>query len=78
MQSSQFGNSKPNSTSKEDPEKNKPAVSAKSSWLAHKLNCLGEDEIVLARDANIRREEDWYDINDPRNPLNIRRRNEST
>lgn len=51
-------------------------TSYKDAWLGHKMNCLGEDEIVLARDANIRNEEDWYDIYDPRNPLNKRRRNE--
>lgn len=48
--------------------------SSKTTWLSHKMNCTGEDEIVLARDANIRNEEDWYDIYDPRNPINKRRR----
>lgn len=50
------------------------AKSTKTTWLSHKMNCTGEDEIVLARDANIRNEEDWYDIYDPRNPINKRRR----
>lgn len=48
----------------------------KNAWLNHRMNCTSEDEIVLARDANIRNEEDWYDIYDPRNPINKRRRNE--
>lgn len=48
----------------------------KNSWFKHKMQCTGEDEIVLARDANIRNEEEWYDLSDPRNPLNKRRRGE--
>lgn len=34
-----------------------------------------EDRVVLAKDANIQNE-DTYDIYDPRNPLNKRRREE--
>lgn len=54
-----------------------PLVNFKTSWLSHRMQCTGDDEIVLARDANIRNEEDWYDIYDPRNPINKRRRNEN-
>lgn len=54
----------------------KLSIRTKNSWLTHRMNCTGDDEIVLARDANIRNEEDWYDIYDPRNPINKRRREE--
>ena len=46
----------------------------KNAWLTHKMQCTGDDEIVLARDANIRKDEDFFDIYDPRNPMNKRRR----
>jgi peptidyl-prolyl cis-trans isomerase SDCCAG10 len=46
------------------------------SWLAHELICQKEDDPVLAKDANMRNEEDWFDIYDPRNPINKRRREE--
>ncbi len=59
---------------KEKEESTGAGSSSKAAWLAHKMTCTGEDEIVLARDANIRNEEDWYDIYDPRNPINKRRR----
>lgn len=62
--------SKKHSTNNEKEE----TLNSKTAWLNHKMNCTGEDEIVLARDANIRKEEDWYNIYDPRNPINKRRR----
>lgn len=44
------------------------------SWLSHKLSCQKEDEKpVLAKDANMRGEGDWYDIYDPRNKMNQRK-----
>ncbi|KAI1280894.1 Spliceosome-associated protein CWC27 -like protein [Halotydeus destructor] len=44
------------------------------SWIAHKLSCEREDERpVLAKDANMRGEGDWYDLYDPRNPINQRK-----
>lgn len=56
---------------KEEPE----ARPTDDSWLAHELKCQKEDEgPTLAKDANMRGEKDWYDIYDPRNPINIRRR----
>ena len=57
-----------------DDNQDEVIINQKHVWLTHKMNCTGEDEIVLARDANIRKEEDWYDIYDPRNPINKRRR----
>lgn len=45
-----------------------------SSWMSHKLACQKEDERpVLAKDANMKGEGDWYDIYDPRNPINLRK-----
>lgn len=41
---------------------------------SHRFTCQKEEENVLAKDANLRNEEDWYDIYDPRNPINKRRR----
>lgn len=43
--------------------------------MAHKLR-FDDDEAVLARDANTKND-DWYEVFDPRNPLNKRRREES-
>lgn len=44
--------------------------------LAHSLHCEDKNP-VLARDANLK-DDDWFEIYDPRNPLNKRRRGEST
>lgn len=45
-----------------------------TSWMSHKLSCQKEDERpVLAKDANMRGDGDWYDIYDPRNPINQRK-----
>lgn len=41
-------------------------------WLSHKLE-FNEQGAVLAKDAATK-EDDWYDVYDPRNPLNKRRR----
>lgn len=44
--------------------------------LAHSLHC--EDKTpILARDANLK-DDDWFEIYDPRNPLNKRRRGENS
>lgn len=45
-----------------------------TSWLHHKLVFEGQEHKV--KDANIR-DEDTYEIFDPRNPINKRRREES-
>lgn len=44
--------------------------------LAKSLHRDGAAEAVLAKDAN-RKADDWYEIYDPKNPLNRRRREES-
>lgn len=41
-------------------------------WLSHKLEFF-DHGAVLAKDATTK-EDDWYDVYDPRNPLNKRRR----
>ena len=43
--------------------------------LKHRLTFESEEKLVLAKDANIQNE-DTFDIYDPRNPLNKRRRGE--
>lgn len=44
--------------------------------LAHRILC--EDKApVLAKDANLK-EDDWFEIHDPRNPINKRRRGETS
>ncbi|CAO1330380.1 unnamed protein product [Diamesa serratosioi] len=45
------------------------------NWLSHKLDFSESEAAVLAKDASTK-QEDWYDIYDPRNPLNKRKRNE--
>ncbi|XP_054161388.1 spliceosome-associated protein CWC27 homolog [Oppia nitens] len=48
-----------------------------SDWLSHQMVCHKEEEkSVLAKDANLKNDEEWYDIHDPRNPINKRRREE--
>ncbi|KAI4500489.1 hypothetical protein M0802_004451 [Mischocyttarus mexicanus] len=45
-------------------------------WMAHILRC--EEKVpVLAKDASTK-DDDWFEIYDPRNPLNKRRRGESS
>lgn len=47
-------------------------------WMLHKFKAEDEDpKVSKAKDANLREEsEDWYDIRDPRNKMNQRRRGE--
>ncbi|XP_043277171.1 spliceosome-associated protein CWC27 homolog [Venturia canescens] len=45
------------------------------SWFAHSLQC-DEKDAVLAKDASTK-DDDWFEITDPRNPLNKRRRGET-
>lgn len=45
--------------------------------LKHRLTFESEEKLVLAKDANIQNE-DTFDIYDPRNPLNKRRRGEQS
>ncbi|XP_053684662.1 spliceosome-associated protein CWC27 homolog [Sabethes cyaneus] len=44
------------------------------NWLAHRLQFEKTDPI-LAKDA-VTKDDDWYDVYDPRNPLNKRKRGE--
>ena len=46
------------------------------SWMSNTLRFQTEDPI-LAKDANTKGD-DWFDIYDPRNPLNKRRRKEDS
>ncbi|KAG7202887.1 hypothetical protein KM043_010035 [Ampulex compressa] len=46
------------------------------SWMTHTLHCE-EKAPVLAKDASTK-DDDWFEIYDPRNPLNKRRRGENT
>lgn len=43
------------------------------SWMNHKLDFSESKVAVLAKDAS-KKEDNWYDIYDPRNPLNKRKR----
>lgn len=43
--------------------------------MVHQLH-FKEDDPVLAKDANTK-DDDWFEIYDPRNPLNKRRRGEA-
>lgn len=46
------------------------------SWMTHSLHCE-EKAPVLAKDAS-RKDDDWFEIYDPRNPLNKRRRGDKS
>lgn len=49
---------------------------ADESWMVHTLQC--EEKVpVLAKDASTK-DDDWFEIYDPRNPLNKRRRGEKS
>ena len=45
------------------------------SWMTHALHSE-EKTAVLAKDAS-KKDDDWFEIYDPRNPLNKRRRGET-
>ncbi|XP_076392747.1 spliceosome-associated protein CWC27 homolog [Megachile rotundata] len=49
---------------------------ADESWMVHTLHCE-EKAPVLAKDASTK-DDDWFEIYDPRNPLNKRRRGEKS
>lgn len=42
-------------------------------WMMHELRFEDGKEAKLAKDASTK-EDDWYDVYDPRNPLNKRKR----
>nr|XP_023014594.1 peptidyl-prolyl cis-trans isomerase CWC27 homolog [Leptinotarsa decemlineata] len=49
-------------------------IDNEEKWLSHQLK-FADDNPVLAKDANTK-DDDWFEIYDPRNPLNKRRRGE--
>lgn len=64
---------------KQDDEEEKTIIKEDDSlnedgWLGHTLK-FEENGAVLAKDAATK-QDDWYDVYDPRNPLNKRRRGE--
>ncbi|XP_050316203.1 spliceosome-associated protein CWC27 homolog [Anthonomus grandis grandis] len=63
---------KAETSEKKDKDEN---VDKEESWLGHKLQF--KDNLVLAKDANTK-DDDWFEIYDPRNTLNKRRRGEPT
>ena len=46
------------------------------SWMSNTLK-FQTDDPILAKDANTK-DDNWFDIYDPRNPLNKRRRKEDS
>ncbi|XP_030765716.1 spliceosome-associated protein CWC27 homolog [Sitophilus oryzae] len=66
--------SEPVSEEEETDNKNEN-IDKDETWLHHKLHFT--DNLVLAKDANTK-DDDWFEIYDPRNPLNKRRRGEPT
>lgn len=59
--------------SQKKPEKDGAIANPLESWMVHKLACEKEEKPVLAKDANLRGEGEWYDLHDPRNPINLRK-----
>lgn len=57
---------------KEDGVRTEPAEDEDVDWLGHELH-FEEQAPVLAKDA-VTKKDDWYDVFDPRNPINKRRR----
>ncbi|XP_018579976.1 peptidyl-prolyl cis-trans isomerase CWC27 homolog [Anoplophora glabripennis] len=57
-------------------EKKDDDIDNEETWLSHKLK-FQDDNPTLAKDANTK-DDDWFEIYDPRNPLNKRRRGENT
>lgn len=48
-----------------------------NEWLNHKLSFKEDLTPVLAKDASTKND-DWYDVYDPRNSLNKRKRGDTT
>ncbi|EFA06776.1 spliceosome-associated protein CWC27 homolog [Tribolium castaneum] len=61
--------------SMKDGEENEEDNEEEQAWLKHRL-CFQDKNPVLAKDAN-RKDDDWFEIYDPRNALNKRRRGET-
>lgn len=64
------------SDKKETSQNNEDDDPQDESWLTHSLKCE-DDAPVLAKDASTK-SDDWFEIYDPRNPLNKRRRGEKS
>lgn len=43
------------------------------TWLSHNLDFSQSEDAILAKDASTK-SDDWYDVYDPRNPINKRKR----
>ncbi|XP_066142914.1 spliceosome-associated protein CWC27 homolog [Euwallacea fornicatus] len=65
----------PSELTKEEPSNKDTDLDKDETWLNHKLEFT--DSLVLAKDANTK-DDDWFEIYDPRNSLNKRRRGEVT
>uniref|UniRef100_A0A7M5UXQ0 Uncharacterized protein n=1 Tax=Clytia hemisphaerica TaxID=252671 RepID=A0A7M5UXQ0_9CNID len=74
FQSSIASKMEENSTNN-DNETNEEEDDDDEGWLTHKLEFEKDPELSGAKDANMKGD-DWYDIYDPRNPMNQRRREE--
>jgi peptidyl-prolyl cis-trans isomerase SDCCAG10 len=62
--------------SMKDGEEDKEQNEEEQAWLKHRL-CFQEKTPILAKDAN-KKDDDWFEIYDPRSTLNKRRRGETT
>lgn len=67
-------NSEDGEASEKSESKNSDKEPDDKDWLTHALKC--EDKVTLAKDANVKGD-DWFEITDPRNALNKRRRENS-
>ncbi|MPC30816.1 hypothetical protein E2C01_024086 [Portunus trituberculatus] len=47
----------------------------RADWMTHKF-FFGTTDVVLAKDASTK-DDHWYDVSDPRNAMNKRRREDS-
>lgn len=71
-----FKNKLHSAKEKEPVNENEDDIDDDDALLAHKLQ-FKDDTPILAKDANTK-DDDWFEIYDPRNPLNKRRRGEQS
>lgn len=57
-------------------DKNDDFNGSDPNWLNHTLDFSEGETAILAKDASSK-DDDWFDIYDPRNPINKRKRNET-
>lgn len=43
------------------------------AWLCHTFRCKNKEQLIVAKDASTK-DDHWYDIYDPRHPINKRKR----